>query len=113
MVSQVYDILNPEWFGITDSGVPARIAFVMVGVWWIGFAQITFNRLPKDKPQIKSGNMVRKGIEELLGVWNTIKKRKNILGFLLAYFFFTAGVQTVLYLAATFAEDILNFEFAE
>jgi UMF1 family MFS transporter len=85
----------------------------MVGVWWIGFAQITFKRLPNDRPLKKRVNMIKKGVQELISVWNIIKKKKNILSFLLSYFFYTAGVQTVLYLAATFAEEILQFEFAE
>ena len=40
-------IQRPQWFGITDSYLPSRIGFLLVGVWWIGFAQITFKNLRK------------------------------------------------------------------
>ena len=39
-------ILKPGWFGIpADSSLPARISFLTVCIWWLGFAQITFQRL--------------------------------------------------------------------
>ena len=38
--------MKPEWYGITEPGMAPRISFLTVGVWWMGFAQITFKRLP-------------------------------------------------------------------
>jgi UMF1 family MFS transporter len=35
-------VMKPAWFGISDSSLPARISFLAVGIWWIGFAQVTF-----------------------------------------------------------------------
>jgi UMF1 family MFS transporter len=35
-------VMMPEWYGISDGSLPARISFLSVGIWWIGFAQITF-----------------------------------------------------------------------
>ncbi len=40
-------VLKPEWFGIQDASFPARLSFLLVGVWWIGFAQVSFRGLPK------------------------------------------------------------------
>jgi UMF1 family MFS transporter len=40
-------IQKPEWFGITDLTLPPRISFVLVGIWWIGFSQITFQSFTK------------------------------------------------------------------
>ena len=89
-------IQNPEWFGIQSVGFATRLAFVMVGLWWIGFSQITFNRLPKDKKNHFEGNLLKKGYEELQKVWRNVKHQKNIKGFLFSFFFYSAGVQTVL-----------------
>ena len=97
------------WFGFESEEWPVRISFVMVGIWWIGFAQITFNRLPKDINQNISSQLLRKGYQELQKVWNIVKNQKNIKRFLFSFFFYSAGVQTVLYLASTFATDILEF----
>ena len=106
-------IQNPDWFGIKSVGLATRLAFVMVGVWWIGFSQITFKRLPKDKKNGFTGNLLSKGYEELKKVWNNVKNQKNIKGFLFSFFFYSAGVQTVLFLASTFASDELKFEAGE
>ncbi len=98
-----------DWFGFADKEWPVRISFVMVGLWWIGFAQITFNRLPKDTKQNISSRLFRKGYLELQKVWNIVKNQKNIKRFLFSFFFYSAGVQTVLFLASTFATDELKF----
>jgi UMF1 family MFS transporter len=103
-------IQKPEWFGLSDGAFASRVSFVMVGLWWLGFAQITFRRLPKEKTGIPLKGLVRKGYDEILKVANIIKDKKNIKRFLFSFFFYIAGVQTVIYLASTFATDELKFE---
>lgn len=105
-------IHNASSLGITD-GFAARIAFVMVGLWWFSFAQITFKRLPADLKHETDGNVISKGYKEIAKVWKTIKTQWNIKGFLFAFFCYSAGVQTVLYLASTFAEKELHFSATE
>ena len=41
-------IQKPELFGLSDGSLPARISFITVGLWWAGFSQITFIRLPSN-----------------------------------------------------------------
>ena len=41
-------IQKPSWFGFADASMPSRLTFVLVGIWWLGFAQITFRRLPNN-----------------------------------------------------------------
>ena len=106
-------IQKPEWFGFSSADWPIRISFVMVGLWWIGFAQITFNRLPKDPKQKLTSKLLVRGYEELKKVWYIVKSQKNIKGFLFSFFFYSAGVQTVIFLASTFATDELNFGGAD
>lgn len=104
-------IQKPEWFGLANSGSWVyRIAFLMVGVWWLGFAMIPFRRLPQDDDTKPKENLMSKGFEELQKVWQIIKSEKNIKSFLGAFFFYSAGVQTVLFLAAIFAETELGFD---
>ncbi|MDX1408434.1 MAG: MFS transporter, partial [Saprospiraceae bacterium] len=105
-------ILKPEWFGISSSTLPARISFALVGIWWIGFAQITFRRLPPDRP-VRSQRLLAKGLQELRSVWNKVKHQPRLLRFLASFFFYMAGVQTVIYLATIFAQNELNFGSAE
>lgn len=102
-------IMNYEAFGLPSVGVATRLAFVSVGVWWIGFAQITFLRLPKDRKGYFARHALRKGFREIKSVWRRVRTMPNIKRFLTAFFFYSAGVQTVLFLAATFAEKELKF----
>ncbi len=107
-------IMNPQWFGLASDTLAIRISFVMVGLWWLGFAQISFRRLPRDES--KKGMTtrdLRKGIDEIKQVWNDLKPQKNLKRFLISFFCYSAGVQTVLYLAATFAEKELQFGTSE
>jgi MFS transporter, UMF1 family len=48
MLFIIFMLQKPEFFGITEATLPARIGFLMEGVWWIGWAQYTFRHLPKD-----------------------------------------------------------------
>ena len=106
-------IQRPQWFGISDPQLPARLGFLMVGVWWIGFAQITFKYLPKDTRVKSDENLFTKGFQEIKMVFGKLKHQPWLKRFLLAFFFYSAGVQTVIYLATVFAEKELSFESSE
>lgn len=109
LVTNLVIIMNPAWFGISEDSVAVRIAFVMVGIWWFGFAQITFRRLPDDIQPDNPKNLVQKGYQELKQVWGQLNGQFNLKRFLYAFFCYSAGAQTVIFLAATFAEKELNF----
>ncbi len=98
-----------QWFGFSDGLKAVPTAFVMVGLWWIGFSQIPLRRLPADQVPASQENLVSKGYQELGKVWKTLRRDRNTLAFLAAFFCYNAGVQTVLFLAATFAEKELQF----
>lgn len=106
-------IMKPEWFGIADGGKASRIGFVAVGLWWLGFSLIPFSVLPIGQKQRGGWKMIGHGFGELRKVWDIIKGQKNILSFLASFSFYSAGVQTVLFLAGAFAEKELNFETSE
>ena len=46
-------VLSPKTFGITDD-VAARLSFLFVGIWWIGFSLIPFYLLPNGVPNAGS-----------------------------------------------------------
>lgn len=97
-----------DTFGFENESLPTRISFLTVGIWWIGFSQITFLRLPESKIVEKTGNLLNKGYEELRKVFRNIQGQKDIRTYLLSFFLYNMGVQTVMYLAATFAADELK-----
>lgn len=102
-----------ESFGFKDSGAATRFSFLMVGLWWIGFALIPFKRLPSDEKQQHTPDLLKRGGQEIRRVWSIVRHQKNIRNFLYSFFCYSAGVQTVIYLAATFAKKELEFGTVE
>lgn len=113
LIANLIVITFPATFGIAEDSIAVRLAFVMVGLWWIGFALIPFNRLPKDSEHKTQPDILSKGWQELMKVWKVIKKERNIKSFLFSFFFYSAGVQTILFLASIFAKKELAFETTE
>ena len=102
-------ILFPDWYGGISSGMATRLAFLLVGIWWFGFAQYTFYYLPNNIYNRKSeGKVVRNGYRELKKVWNELKHTSRLKTFLLSFFFYNMGVQTVMYVATLFGDGELH-----
>ena len=100
-------VTKPGLFGIPNGTKAAQISFLLTGLWWMGFAQITFAVLPKGiaNPVSKSHNFFTKGYAELSKVWKELKEQTTLKRFLLAFFFLGMGVETVMYSAALFAKQ--------
>lgn len=92
--------------------MPAKYSFISVAVWWIGFAQITFARLPNgEKLSLKGDNVILKGFRELRGVWIELRQLKQLKRYLIAFFIYSMGVQTVMLMAVLFAKkEIIGLE---
>ncbi|HEX8061388.1 MAG TPA: MFS transporter, partial [Cyclobacteriaceae bacterium] len=85
------------------------ITFLLVGLWWIGFAQITFLRLPKPPTRKKDGhNMWVDGFVELKKVWNKLKELPKLRSYLVSFWFYSMGVQTVMLAATMFGQKTLG-----
>ncbi len=98
-------LMKYEWFGFADTGKATRFGFILVGLWWMGFAQIAFYYL-KDRDSGKkfSFDILGKGIEELKSVFEIVKNKNVMYRFLFAFFIYSMGVQTVMLLAPLFGE---------
>lgn len=104
-------ITKPDWFGIAadNTSLPPRIAFLTTGLWWFGFAQYTFYHLPGNVYHRKpAGNWLLNGIRELKKVLAQVQQLPLLKRFLLAYFFYNMGVQTVMYVATIFGIEELK-----
>jgi UMF1 family MFS transporter len=107
-------VKNPALFGIKDAGMASRISFLMVGIWWIAFAQITFKRLPVERKHIKiDREILFKGYKELQMVWRELKHVPRLKRFLLSFFFYNMGVQVVMYVAALFGDKELKMKSSQ
>jgi len=97
---------------ITGKIIPdaARWAFVLTGIWWVGFSQITFRGLPGNvfnhKPE---GNRLSKGFNELKKVWKELKIQKPLKRYLAAFFTYSMGVQTIMLMAVFFGTKEIDW----
>lgn len=93
-----------------DSSLPLKLTFLLVGLWWIGFAQITFNRLPKNPRPARDTRkaILSHGFHELQLVWNQVKHLPVLKNYLVAFFFYSMGVQTVMLVATDFGIKLLK-----
>ncbi len=109
LVVNLMMIQKPEWFMIPEGGMAAKLSFLITGLWWAGFAQFSFRVLP-DNPHKKkvSNEMLSKGYQEIRKVFGQVRKIYVMNKFLLAFFFWSMGVQTVMYLAASFGDKELE-----
>lgn len=98
-------VMKPEWFSITDPNLAPRISFLTVGIWWMGFAQFTFRKLPHNiynkKPK---KNYIFKGFLELKKVVKEILDQPNLLNFLVSFFLYSVGVQSIILLATIYGK---------
>jgi UMF1 family MFS transporter len=102
-------VLKPELFGITV-GKASQISFLLVGVWWIGFGWLAIGRLPAGKGVrgAHTKNLFTQGYKELHKVWLELKTQPTLKRFLISFFFYNMGVQTVMLAATLYGKSELN-----
>ncbi|RYF99801.1 MAG: MFS transporter, partial [Chitinophagaceae bacterium] len=94
------------------SALASQITFLLVGIWWIVFAQFTFPVLPKQKLSSERvrGNIFKDGFKEIGKVYNMVKKMPVLKRFLRGFFFYSMGVQTVMLAATLFGSKVLGLD---
>ena len=98
-----------------ESGVAAtKFGFILVGVWWLGFAQIAFYYL-EDRPTGKSITLdiLGQGMQELKKVFAIVRDKQVMYRYLSSFFLFSMGVQTVMLLAPLFAKKEIDMGSSE
>lgn len=89
--------------------MPVKWCFVFVAIWWIGFSQVTFHVLPNNVYDRKPKKGLWRGFRELVMVFKAFGKTKRLKRFLISFFFFNTGVQTVMLMATIFATREINW----
>src|SRR3990172_7746 len=93
-----------------DIGVPSnlavRINLASAGIWWLGFSFLTWGRLrPRHAArQLPVGETYASiGFKQLRKTVSEVKHYPETIRFLIAYFLYNDGIQTVIAVASTFA----------
>ncbi len=101
-------VTYPEWFGLLDKTLAVRVSFVTVAVWWFLFSIPLMLYVPEPKIT-KPGsvfNIIKSGISQLKNTFYEIKKYKVIIVFLLAYWLYIDGVDTIVRMSVDYGMSI-------
>ena len=106
----VFMYLKPELFGIPDGATAIKLSFLSVAVWWAVFTipLILFVPEPKNYENIDFNNAIRMGWVQLVQTFKEIRNMKVVGTFLLAYWFYIDGVDTIIRMAVDYGMS-LNF----
>ncbi|TDY01633.1 MFS transporter [Thiohalophilus thiocyanatoxydans] len=99
--------LYPAWFGFADAGEAVRFSFITVAIWWAVFTLPLVFNVPADEglrlPMFKA---VRGGFRQLRTTFQEIRKLRVVSLFLLAYWLYIDGVDTVVRMAVDYGMSI-------
>ena len=100
--------LNPELFGIPDGATAIRIAFVTVAVWWAVFTipLLLFVPEPAVPSPLPFAKAIRAGWAQLRNTLRDIKHFKQVGIFLIAYWFYIDGVDTIIRMAVDYGASL-------
>ena len=102
-------VTEPEMFGFPDAGIATRVTFLLVGVWWFGFAQITYRKLPNNVYEKKpEKDYIWKGLRELKIVFYQVLEFRTLKLFLASFFMYSVGVQTIILMSGIFGAKELG-----
>jgi UMF1 family MFS transporter len=109
LVINVLWVLKPRIFGMPDVGFALRASFLSVAVWWALFSIPFFRHVPEPPFAKKSGtavNPVYSGFANLSATLNEIKRYKQLLIFLTAFWIYNDGIGTIIKMATAYGDEI-------
>jgi UMF1 family MFS transporter len=104
--------LMPQKFGLPDAATAVRVSFLSVALWWGLFTFFTIFWVPEKKGASADNNgesIVASGFRQFIGTFKKIRHLKVVFLFLLAYWFYIDGVDTIIRMAVDYGLS-LGFE---
>ena len=100
--------LYPQWFGLSGPAEAVLWSFLSVAIWWLIFS-LPLLLYVKEKDELKSiekTNVVTSAFANLLNTAKSVRNYKKVVIFLLAYFLYMDGVDTIIRMATSYGSDI-------
>jgi UMF1 family MFS transporter len=102
-------VLKPRLFGLENSGSAVKYSFLSVGLWWGAFTVFAIAWVKERKasfPDKGSGSVVAQGFRQFVGTFKKARHLKTVFLFLLAYWFYIDGVDTIIRMAVDYGMSI-------
>ena len=100
---------SPEFFGLKSITEAVLFSFLSVSVWWGVFSIPIFrfvNEDPINKVEIKAANLFIESLQRVISTFKDIRQYKTLSLFLLAYWLYMDGVDTIVRMALAYGADI-------
>ena len=99
--------LYPESFGLSGPADAVLWSFMSVAIWWLIFSMpLLLYVQEKDDSVSDNINVVRKAFSNLISTAKSVRNYKKVVIFLLAYFLYMDGVDTIIRMATSYGSDI-------
>ena len=100
--------LMPKKFGLTDSGEAIRYSFLSVALWWGMFTIFTILWVKEEKKAAfhNGGSIIADGLRQFIGTFSKVRHLKTVFLFLLAYWFYIDGVDTIIRMAVDYGMSL-------
>ena len=97
-------VLRPAWFGLADGTQAVRYAFLTVGIWWALFSLPVMLFVPETRRRdpIPLGAAVVGAFVELKNTLRHLRRYRQVLLFLAAYWLYIDGVDTIVRMAVDY-----------
>ncbi len=97
-------VVKPGWFGIADAATAVRLAFLSVAVWWAVFSLPILMLVPEPavKARVSGWQAARAGMRQFLATFHHVRHLRTVFLFLVAYWFYIDGVNTVIKMAVAY-----------
>ena len=104
----VFMVQKPELFGLADMAEAVKASFVSVALWWALFSLPLLFFVKEEAPKQKHRPIeaVSEGYRQLLRTFSKIRHLKGLLLFLVAYWLYIDGVDTIIRMAVDYAMAI-------
>jgi len=104
----VIAVLQPDLFGFSDASAAVRFSFLSVALWWAVFSIPLIRNVkePHPAPTLGVAASVRQGAKTLLATLARIRMYRSVVLFLVAYWFYIDGVDTVVAMAVDYGLSI-------
>jgi UMF1 family MFS transporter len=104
--------LMPQKFGLPDAAAAVRFSFLSVALWWGLFTVFLIAWVPETRATAKSegaANIFTAGFKQLVNTFSKIRHLKTVFLFLMAYWLYIDGVDTIIRMAVDYGLS-LGFE---
>ena len=108
-VVNVLMYLNPAWFGLSSQSEAILWSFLSVAIWWVVFSLPLFMSVEeKSNTEISKGlfENITEAFKAVASTLREIKKHKRVAIFLIAYWLYIDGVDTIVRMAVAYGSDI-------